>query len=465
MNFSELRFWYLLLGGLTVIGLLRFFWSKSPALSLSLFDRVMLGCLGLFLLLAVSWLTFLIFAAVVFVTYFGLLVTVRFFNGSRYGLLFIVPLQLAALIYYKYSWFIGHEWLGLNVPHLKDLLIPVGISFYSFQLVSFAVDTLVLKKPLPPFIDCLNFIVFFPQIVAGPIERREDLLPQMEKFRFRFLPHQIEEGATWIVAGLFLKCVLADNLAEHFDRSSTDNPFLIWKANLLFALRIYYDFAGYSLIAVGLGKCLGVNLTLNFQSPYCATSVGEFWRRWHITLSQWFRDYVYFPLGGARVRWWAFNLFLVFTVSGIWHGAGWNFLIWGFAHGLFLVASRIFKMKWKPAIVSWLLTQFVVLFTWLFFYETRPAALAKKTAALCLPSAYTLANFKAFVAESASKHTLVLFAFLSLAAITLLGEWLSLKKGGEPYVYLRKRGFVVLMVIAIVFLTPGIANDFIYFAF
>src|SRR5688572_16883253 len=144
MNFSELRFWFLLLSGLCIIGLVRFLWTKSPALSLSvsLFDRIMLGCLGLFLLLAVSWLTFLIFVAVVLITYIGLVLISRCFNRSRYGLAVLVPLQLGPLIYYKYSWFIGHEWLGLEVSHLTDLLIPVGISFYSFQLVAFAVDTL-----------------------------------------------------------------------------------------------------------------------------------------------------------------------------------------------------------------------------------------------------------------------------------------------------------------------------------
>ena len=139
----------------------------------------------------------------------------------------------------------------------------------------------------------------------------------MEGFRFRWSAENLNEGAGWIALGLFFKMCLADNLAVYFNGSVSNAWRLIWLNNLLFGLRIYYDFAGYSLIAVGLGRCLGVKLTLNFLSPYCSTSMVEFWRRWHVTLSQWFRDYVYIKLGGGRVRWLAFNVALVFIVSGI----------------------------------------------------------------------------------------------------------------------------------------------------
>src|SRR5206468_5042002 len=142
---------------------------------------------------------------------------------------------------------------------------------------------------------------------------------------------------------------LADNLAAYFDASSTSNGYLIWLANVLFGLRIYYDFAGYSLVAFGLARCLGIRLTLNFASPYCSTSSGEFWRRWHITLSQWFRDYMYIPLGGGRTKHWAGTVAIVFLVSGIWHGAGWNFLIWGALHACFLILNRVGAKLSLPA--------------------------------------------------------------------------------------------------------------------
>src|SRR5262249_43524208 len=139
----------------------------------------------------------------------------------------------------------------------------------------------------------------------------------------------------------FLKCCLADNLALYFSGESATNAYLIWLDNFLFGLRIYFDFAGYSLVALGLAECLGIRLTLNFASPYVSTSVIEFWRRWHISLSQWFRDYIYVPLGGGRTAFWAANVIIVFLVSGLWHGAGWNFVLWGALHGLYLIANRL----------------------------------------------------------------------------------------------------------------------------
>ena len=297
MNFAELRFWEYLLSGLGIIFGLRFLFSRWLTGKEQQFDKLALFFLGLALLLAVSWVTFVIYLVVVAVTYSGLwwIRTYHAHHAKKY-LAIVIPLQLAPLIYYKYADFIANRVLGLEFDALRDLVIPVGISFYTFQKVAFVVDTLVLKHPLPRLLDYLNFAGFFPQIVAGPIERKSDLLPQIENFRFRWLPKEIDEGAGWIVVGLFFKCCLADNLANYFNRALADNAYQIWLANILFGLRIYYDFAGYSLVAIGLGRCLGVKLTLNFMSPYCSTDIGEFWRRWHITLSQWFRDYLYVPL-------------------------------------------------------------------------------------------------------------------------------------------------------------------------
>jgi alginate O-acetyltransferase complex protein AlgI len=291
----------------------------------------------------------------------------------------LIPVQLLPLVFYKYANFMTNQVLSLDLDFFRGLVIPVGISFYTFQKVAFVVDTLQANKPMPRFLDYMNFAGFFPQIVAGPIERREDLLPQIEQFRFRWLPQDINDGASWIVVGLFFKCCLADNLALYFDPVSLINAYLIWLANVVFGLRIYYDFAGYSLIALGIARCFGIRLTLNFASPYCATSATEFWRRWHITLSQWFRDYMYIPMGGGRVPWWAFNVTLVFVGSGIWHGAGWNFVLWGAMHGAFLIMNRALGSRLGlPAVVSWTVTMLATFIAWLSFYELRPAVLFTK---------------------------------------------------------------------------------------
>ena len=268
------------------------------------------------------------------------------------------------------------------------------------------------------------------------------------------------------MAGLFFKLCLADNLAEFVNRQSTTNAWAIWAANFLFGLRIYYDFAGYSLVAVGLGRCLGIRLTLNFHSPYCSTSVAEFWRRWHITLSQWFRDYVYIPLGGGRTHRWAFNIMVVFVLSGIWHGAGWNFVIWATMHGIYLVINRLFSKKYAlPTFVAWLLTFLAVMWAWLGFYEVRSDALLAKLKASFTPSAYSLAHLRAVPAQWSPSGQLTLMFFLALTGVVLVMEWLSVRRKNDPFYYLRRPSVVYLLVLLTLLLSPGINNAFIYFAF
>ncbi len=467
MNFAEARFWGLLLAGLAVIALLRPLLRRLPGLKEGVFDKLALFSLGLFLLLCVSRVTFVIFLVVAIGSYAGLQwILKQEKNRQRRYLYALIPLQLLPLAYYKYANFGLNEVLGLDLPTLRNLVIPVGISFYSFQKVAFVVDTLIFQQPLPRFLDYLNFAGFFPQIVAGPIERRKDLLPQMEQFRFRWSAENINEGACWIALGLFLKLCLADNLADSFDGASVSNPYLIWMANLVFGLRIYYDFAGYSLVALGLGRCLGVRLTLNFRSPYCSTSMIEFWRRWHVTLSQWFRDYLYIPMGGGRVRWWAFNVAVVFVVSGFWHGAGWNFVLWGAIHGGALIVNRLFSARWKlPAFPAWALTMLTSFCAWLGFYETRAPVLAVKLKTLFTPTAYGAAQWHAAITQYFSPGGFVLGCFLALTGVILFFEWLSVARHDSPFYYLRRPGAVVALILLTVLLAPEKSNGFIYFAF
>jgi D-alanyl-lipoteichoic acid acyltransferase DltB (MBOAT superfamily) len=247
--------------------------------------------------------------------------------------------------------------------------------------------------------------------------------------------------------------------------ASTANPYMIWLSNALFGLRIYYDFAGYSLVAFGLARCLGVRLTLNFRSPYCSTSIQEFWRRWHVTLSNWFRDYLYIPLGGGRTRAWAANVLLVFVVSGFWHGAGWNFVVWGALHGLFLVAQRLSGKRAWPAPLGWGLTLLGVGLAWLAFYETRTGQLWLKLRTLFSPHAYAGGAFLDAVRVLNSGEQIVVAGLLVLAAATLTAEWQSVRRLDEPYALLRRRAVTWLLVVLTVLLAPGKNNAFIYFAF
>lgn len=474
MNFAELRFWEILAGALAAIFAVRALLRNRPVW----FDKAALLSLGLFLLWSISGVTFVIFLLVAVLSYFGLKWILQFHGRAPRPYLFLlIPLQLLPLLFCKYGDFFLHTvfhldlsvprlWLhgmiGQDIPALHNLVIPVGISFYTFQKVAFVVDTIGFKQPLPHFLDYMNFAGFFPQIVAGPIERRQDLLPQMECFRFNFTKENIDEGTRWIVLGLFFKCALADNLAAAFYFRSASNAYQIWMGNLFFGLRIYYDFAGYSFVALGLARWLGIRLTPNFASPYLSKSATEFWRRWHITLSQWFRDYLYIPLGGGRVGWWAANILLVFVVSGLWHGAGWGFILWGGLHGIFLIINRLLgKHIPLPSFAGWLLTNFAAFLAWLCFYETRPDVLLAKFHALITPSSYNLALANHVFDGSTNKP----FLCLALCGLVFLAEWLSLSLKGEAYYYLRHPAMLFVFITLIVFLSPETTSGFIYFAF
>ena len=474
MNFAEFRFWELLAVALAVIFSVRALLRNPPVW----FDKVALLSLGLFLLWSISGVTFVIFLVVAVVSYFGLKWILEFHGRApRHYLFVLIPLQLLPLLFYKYGDFFLHNILHLNlavprlwlhgvvgqeIPALRELVIPVGISFYTFQKVAFVVDTIGFKQPLPKFLDYMNFAGFFPQIVAGPIERRLDLLPQMECFRFAFTKANLDEGTQWIVLGLFFKCVLADNLAAAFSFPSTSNAYQIWMANLFFGLRIYYDFAGYSFVALGLARCLGIRLTPNFASPYLSRSATEFWRRWHVTLSQWFRDYLYIPLGGGRVGWWAANIALVFIISGLWHGAGWGFILWGAMHGVFLIVNRLLgKRIALPTVAGWLLTNAAAFLAWLCFYETRTNVLVAKLHALITPAAYKL-EFARYVFDGCKNRPTLC---LVLCGLAFLAEWLSLSRKNEAYYYLRRPAVLFVLIALVVFLSPEKNNGFIYFAF
>ncbi|MGE0001812.1 MAG: MBOAT family protein [Fimbriimonadaceae bacterium] len=260
------------------------------------------------------------------------------------------PLALLAL--YKYGGFVlaNLKATGLEVSIATGLALPVGISFFTFKALSFVVGVRRgTVEAVPTLGRYALFVCFFPPLVAGPIMRPEALIPQLGK-EFRFDPTNFVMGLRWMLWGFFKKLAVADVVAPFVDRAyapgaSPPGP-VVAAATVLFALQIYCDFSGYTDIAVGAARMLGIELTRNFDRPYFARSLGEFWRRWHISLSTWFRDYVYIPLGGSkhgRHRT-ALNLLVTFGLSGLWHGAGWNFLFWGLWHGAWVALEHL----WSP---------------------------------------------------------------------------------------------------------------------
>jgi len=287
-----------------------------------------------------------------------------------------IAINLVILGFFKYFNFFGEEFLkafGLrNSFSLTHIVLPVGISFFVFQSLTYVVDIYLKNlEPEKKAINYFTYIAFFPQLVAGPIERASSLLPQFRDIKGPTLA-TLYPGIKIIILGLFLKVFIADNLAPHVDYIFSNYKTLDGGTLLLgagyFSIQIYGDFCGYSLIAIGVAKIMGFRLMRNFDTPYFATSIQEFWRKWHISLSTFFRDYVYIPLGGSRTsdiiifR----NLILTFFISGIWHGANWTFMAWGFFHGLFAALQRKISIN-MPTILKWVATMILVLFLWIFF--------------------------------------------------------------------------------------------------
>lgn len=380
----------------------------------------------------------------------------------------LIPVLLMPLLYYKYADFLCNDIAGQEWDSLRDLIIPIGISFYTFQIIGFCVDTLLRNEPMPGFVDYMNFGSFFPQIVAGPIERRSDLLPQVQRLELRLRSADWQLGIPYIILGLFFKLTLADNIAVAFwNEYAGNSAWIVWLNNLLFTFRIYFDFAGYGLTAYGIARCLGITLRMNFLSPYTAGSITEFWRRWHTSLTLWFRDYIYFPIGGSRTKRWALNILIVFTISGIWHGAGWNFVIWGALSGLAMVVHRLFRNRGMklPGLVGWSMTFFLMVFVWMFFYDSKPGMLGHHLAVIFDGDNY---NFSVFMRELVSRHmegTLPAF-FLVLSFAVVLVEYLSGRRyKDEPYRMFLSPMACGIMVFLLVVLNTSVQNQFIYFSF
>lgn len=301
-------------------------------------------------------------------------------NKRRYFLWVSILVNLGFLGFFKYynffleSFTSAFTMMGVEIgANSLNIILPVGISFYTFQTLSYTID--VYKKKLEPtkdFIAFAAFVSFFPQLVAGPIERATHLLPQFYTKRI-FSYKAFSLGIKLIIWGFFMKMVIADRAAIYvnavYNNIDSHEGLSYIAASILFAFQIYGDFAGYSLIAIGTSKLFGFDLMTNFKRPYFATSVGEFWKRWHISLSTWFRDYLYIPLGGNRASKprWLFNLFITFLVSGLWHGANWTFIIWGALNGIYLIIEALFFKNRRQNLLNVLITFILIDFAWIFF--------------------------------------------------------------------------------------------------
>ena len=356
--------------------------------------------------------------------------------------------------------FFGHDLEGFSLT----IILPVGISFYTFQTLSYTID--VYRKEMTPirkFIDFATFVTFFPQLVAGPIERAKKIIPQLQASRV-FDYQQAKSGLHLIIFGLFRKIVIADNLGIYVDRiwqyPNAITPYMVVLASVFFSVQIYMDFSGYSRIARGVAQLFGIKLMVNFNYPYKSTSFSEFWSRWHISLSTWFRDYLYIPLGGNRrgPKRTLINLCLVFTISGLWHGADWSFVLWGFMHFLLLTSERFIKLPKTKVMhfLKWVNVLFMVNLTWILF---RADTIANAWVFIRQLFKYQpLLGYDALTFQSPFLLALNLFLVLSLPLLLMIERRFYDFKIWQQNVLL-----IGLLLFTSMFLTTG--ETFIYFQF
>jgi alginate O-acetyltransferase complex protein AlgI len=378
-----------------------------------------------------------------------------------------ITVNVGVLVLFKYLDFIVGAFRQVDDPVL-GLILPIGLSFYSFEAISYIVDVYTGRtSPAKNVVDYFLYISFFPHLVAGPIVRADAFLPQLDARR-TLVAEDVAFGLYRITRGFFLKVAIADNISPYADKIFARDPATLagpeaWLGALFFAVQIFADFAGYSDIAIGTARLFGIRILENFRNPYLARGLEDFWRRWHVSLSTWFRDYVYIPLGGNRrgeLRRHV-NLIVVFAVSGLWHGANWTFLLWGVAHGIGLTVERMLRDRlhalrlvpglWSgpPAVA---LTFVVVVFLWVPFRAADVGQTLRFWRAMLDPAAWSVPfplhlNFAIYLA--------MFLPYLALAAIRERRESVSMQLW-----YTESLAYWTATL-----LVPGVGTDFIYFQF
>ncbi|CAN1523235.1 DltB Predicted membrane protein involved in D-alanine export [Flavobacteriaceae bacterium] len=399
-----------------------------------------------------------------------------------------ISINLGFLGVFKYYNFFAESFaeaianVGLHVnPWTLKVILPVGISFYTFHGLSYVIDIYKDRiKAEKNFIDYSVFVSFFPLLVAGPIERATHLLPQIQKKR-TFDYAKATDGLRQILWGLFKKVVIADQCAEYantiFNNSADYSGSTLVLGAVFFTFQIYCDFSGYSDIALGTARLFGIDLLRNFAFPYFSRDIAEFWRRWHISLSSWFKDYLYIPLGGSKGGMWMKirNTFIIFIVSGFWHGANWTFIIWGFLNALYIMPSIIFntnrthldivaKGKYLPTIKEFLsiaLTFSLTVFAWIFFRAENLSHALNYISRIFSKSLFTVPNFL-----GSGKIIVIL-----LILIFMIVEWFGREEEYAIKIFANIKLFyfrVILyyaVIFSILFFGNFKENQFIYFQF
>ena len=351
----------------------------------------------------------------------------------------------------------------MHIPTL-DLALPLAISFFTFQQISYLVDSYRGETKEYDFLNYALFVTFFPQLIAGPIVHHKEMMPQFaSKWNLVKNYKNIALGLFIFSIGLFKKVVIADTFAvwatAGFDTATTLNLFEAWATSLSYTFQLYFDFSGYTDMAIGAALLFNIKLPINFNSPYKATSIQDFWRRWHITLSRFLKDYIYIPLGGNRkgeFRTYA-NLMATFIIGGLWHGADWTFVFWGFLHGFALVIHRAWsKLGFKlNTILAWFITFNFINISWVFF-----RAKEWDDAIKVLSSMFSLDNMIFNL-----NYLEVVVIFITFIIILFFKNSVSYYNGKFQFSLIENFIFVIFMIISILSIRLGKASEFLYFNF
>lgn len=401
--------------------------------------------------------------------------------GKRLLLIVSVIYNLGVLVWFKYLHFFADTadaLFGLSVveqhPFIEQITMPIGISFFTFQILSYVIDVYrqEVKAQRNPYKLAL-YISLFPQLIAGPIVRYIDVAEQIDSRSLTF--EKGYQGTVRFMRGFIKKVLLSNTLAgiavlAFDDKLAVGSMSMAWLGIISYSLQIYFDFSGYSDMAIGLGKIFGFDFLENFNYPYISGSVREFWRRWHISLSSWFRDYLYIPLGGSRKGAWRtyLNLLIVFFVTGLWHGASFNFIIWGLFHGLFLILER-----WKfgklleklPAVIRHAYTLLVVMIAWVFF---RAETLGDALEYLRQMVTVTAWNWNAvYTSINPEQVTFVILGILFSMPVVDRFTTRFTEEGRHRQLWnsLYLTGLGLLFILSICYMTGSGFNPFIYFRF
>ncbi|MDB1934354.1 MAG: MBOAT family protein [Clostridium sp.] len=407
---------------------------------------------------------------------FGLLIdkTVDRSHLRKFILILGIILNLALLFYYKYyDFFIENinNILNMNLE-LKRIVLPIGISFFTFQGMSYIIDIYRNDgKVNKNIFSVALYISFFPQLVAGPIIKYKTIDEQI-RVRKESIDY-FSYGINRFVIGLGKKIIISDMLGAISNNifllanSSGIDMITAWIGAICYTLQIYFDFSGYSDMAIGLGHLFGFKFPENFNYPYISRSITEFWRRWHISLSTWFKEYLYIPLGGNRRGNVYFNLFVVFLVTGLWHGASWNFVIWGLWHGMFMIIERVIRnenwYKKIPSFIKIFITLFIVIIGWVLFKATTLEEGLKYLSIM-----FGLSNFSNITFEYTyfiSRKFIVLIIIGIIASTPILKKIFNRYRDIKVFELIKTILIILLFIISIIFMVNSTYSPFIYFQF